>query len=507
MSGDLQERRARRLLAAVVVAGALLIGSRLGKQSLWMDEGFTVIPVVEAAGVPDLLARVAVEDTQPPASHLLLYALRPLLPAKEWGWRLPALLAFEVGVLLLHATVRRLWDRKTALLAVVLTQFSPFLAFYAMEARNYGLWFLAMTLACWALCGWCQAIAAGENRAILYAIVWGAANGLGLLTHLFHLFAMITQMVIVIGLLRRTPLSRPLLRRGAATFLLAQTLAALPFLQWFLQSGLSVLRSGVGWRREPVIESLLYYPFAMTFGFSLGPNLRELHTLGLGGLLRGHLLSLGAAAIALAGAAFAVLALWRDARREPALRWQSLVLVTAPLCGLIGPALYVLRTSFPLLPRHLLFVWPALAITLAVAVRRHPGLRPAIGGLFLLQLLAFGNLLWNDAYAKDDERGAVRFADEHSGEKGYIIGDVAPLYARRNCGLVRKFAALSDPVILDPALTDLWLASGRPWEDRDGSYRRKVERTASRLGLFEDKATDQFRGIVLRHWLKKGPPP
>jgi uncharacterized membrane protein len=504
LSVDLPARRARLWLAAVVGAGTLLIGSQLGRQSLWMDEGYTVIPVVEATGVPDLLARVGVEDTQPPASHLLLYALRPLLPAKEWGWRLPALLAFELGVLLLFATVRRLWGGMTALLAVVLTQFSPFLAFYAMEARNYGLWFLSITLALWALSGWCRAVAAGDRRAIPYAIVWGAANGLGLLTHLFHLFALVTQLVLVAGLLRRTSLPRLLLWRGVATFVLAQTLTAAPFLEWFLQSEASALRSGVGWRREPVLASLLYYPFAMTFGFSLGPDLRELHTSGLREILRGHSLSLGAAALALIGAAIAIVALWRDARRGTTRRWESLALLTAPAVGLIGPTLFVLRTSFPLLPRHLLFVWPALAITLAVTVVRRPGMRPAIAGLFLLQLLAFGNLLWNDIYAKDDERGAVRFADEHSGGRGYVIGDVAPLYVTRNRGLVRKFAALSSPETFDPALTDLWLASGRPWEDHDGSYRRKVERTASRLGLVEADSTDRFRGIVLRHWVRAG---
>ena len=111
MTGDLPARRAHLLLAAIVGAGTVLIGSRLGTQSLWMDEGFTVIPVVEASGVPDLLARVGAEDTQPPASHLLLYALRAVLPPGERGWRLPALLAFEIGVLLVHATVARLWGR------------------------------------------------------------------------------------------------------------------------------------------------------------------------------------------------------------------------------------------------------------------------------------------------------------------------------------------------------------------------------------------------------------
>jgi mannosyltransferase len=190
-----------------MAAATLVIGARLRAQSLWIDEAITLVPVTQARDVTDLVTRVRAIDTQPPASHALLYALRARLPRDEFGWRLPSLLAVEAGVLLLALLGGRLYGPTGLFFTGLGAQLSPFLLFYAMEARNYALWFFAIAAAAWAMTGCLQAILARSpwSVAVPWGVAWALANALGLWTHLFHLFALLVQATIVaaLGLLLR----------------------------------------------------------------------------------------------------------------------------------------------------------------------------------------------------------------------------------------------------------------------------------------------------------------
>src|SRR6185436_324638 len=172
-------------------------------------------------------------------------------------------------------------------------------------------------------------------------------------------------------------------------------------------------------------------------------DLRELHERHLRQIAAAHPLALlfGAAAIAAIAAG-----LWslmrtpgepargaRGARDHP---HAKVLYLLAPAAGLLGPALLAFARDFPLVPRHLMFLWPLLPLLQAdLAVRRRP-FRGAAVAIVALQAVAAFNLLFNPAYAKDDERGAVRFAEAHSGSKPVILGDAAPLYVARGVGLM-----------------------------------------------------------------------
>jgi len=492
-------RRQAALLALVLIGGGLLMLPRLGAQSLWVDEGLTVIAVSGAQSVPDLVDRVRTLDTQPPASHLVLYALRGLVPRDEFGWRLSSFLLCEAAIVLLWLAATRLFGPTVAILAAVAAQFSPFLAFYAMEARGYALWLMACCGALYAMQRWLEA-PAGFG----WAVVWGLANALGLWTHPFHLFAMVMQMVVALTAILKGSVPAGVARRAFGTSLAAQALAVLLFLPClFAILSRDPIGRGVGWTRNPTGVSVLYYPFALVFGFSFGPSLGELHTDPLRLLLGKHLLASLAAA-----AAFVVLVLaaallarqaWDDPRRRALLTGTALALSA----GLAGPAIYVVLRSFPLLPRHLIYVWPAVPLLEALALVRLPRLRPALLAVLALQGLALLNLLYNPAYAKDDERGAVRFALARSGERPVVLGDVAPIYAPAGRGLLRN---RTDPGEASPFAdaTDVWLADSRAWEDPEGRYRARLQRTLGGLGLVDAGEDASFRGVVLRHW-RRGP--
>lgn len=484
--------------ALILLAGGLLILSRLASQSLWVDEGLTVIAVRDAAGVHDLLDRVRALDTQPPASHLVLYALRGLLPGGELGWRLPSLLLAEAAIALLGLAAARRFGWPIALLATGAAQASPFVAFYAMEARGYALWLLACCAALYAMTRWLAAPGFG------WAAAWGLANALGLWTHPFHLFAMVMQVVLAGAAILFGTVPPGSERRALVTGLASQALAVVLFLPYLLSIlALDPIHRGVGWTRTPTGISILYYPFALVFGFSLGPDLDELHATPWRALLARHLVAMAAAAAALAVLALAALLLALRASRDPGPGYTASAVAVALVAGLLGPALYVVLRDFPLLPRHLIYVWPAVPILEAVAIARLPRLRPLLLAVLALQGIAFLNLLYNPVYAKDDERGAIRFALGRSGVAPVIVGDVAPVYAPGR-GLLRNHTDPGDATRFAGA-TDVWLVDSRAWEDPDGRFRARLQRALDALGMAYAGEEGTFRGVVLRHW-RSAPP-
>jgi len=296
-------------------------------------------------------------------------------------------------------------------------------------------------------------------------------------------------------------------RAAALSAVAALGASLLLFLPWILLLVRSpAVARGVGWTRPLSAAGLFYFPFAFLFGFSLGPDLRELHQGSARELLAAHPLALLLAALALA---LLVAGLWaglRAARQEgdpPA----AVLFLLAPAVGILGPALCVVVRGFPLVPRHLMFLWPLVPLLQAFVAVRPKHFRAAVFAVVGLQAIASGNLLFDPVYAKDDERGAVRFAEEHSGARPLILGDAAPLYARAGAGLMKMVVDPRSDAILGSGATDLWLVDNRAWEDPDGTMRSKIGQAASRLGLAPQPDEDRFRGIVLRHWSSAGATP
>ena len=483
-------------IAAVLLLGAALLVPRLGAQSLWLDESLTITPAMTATSIPDLVRRVRAMDTQPPASHFVLYAIRDHVPRSEFFYRLPSFVAVELGIAIFYLVVRRLWGPKAALIAAASSQLSPFLCFYAAEARNYSLWFLLITTSILIALHWIDAVRSGAGRsAWAWAIALVLTNALGLWTHLFHIFVLMAEGAVLLVLVITI---EPRGRRAQALVMLvaAHILTILLFAPWLLV----VLReahagtAGVSWTRPFGAGSLAYYLFAAHFGTSLGPDLHALHVQRLSDLVAAHPLSLGLAAVAVAVTITTYGVLVRDAARNRARRWELLPLVVWPLCSLAGPIAYGWLRGFPLHPRHLMMAWLLLPIVVSLGLVRYQRLRPLLVASLLLQVVGLGNLLFVGRYAKDDERGAVHFAERRSGTPAYVLGDVANLYATRIEGKAKGFVDF-------PADThDVWLVDNRTWEESNQRVRARLARKMRAMGMHYEGGDTRFHGIVLRHW-------
>jgi len=189
------------LLLLVVALAAALRCTTLSFQSLWLDEGYTLVEAGRPWG--ELLA--ALFD---PRQGYPLYILGMKLWSAAWGTgeaalRWPSALAGVGAVPLLYVLGRRLFGRSTGLLAGLLLALSPLAIWYSQEAKAYALALLLI------LAAWLSLWEAGEGGRPLS---WWTFAGLAFLTLLAHrllaILSLIGQLVYLLYLARQGRLSQ-----------------------------------------------------------------------------------------------------------------------------------------------------------------------------------------------------------------------------------------------------------------------------------------------------------
>jgi hypothetical protein len=142
-----QHERVYLLLTLCVFVLSILYNNLT--QHIWFDECFTLF----IARLPNLhqmlLAMPA--DSQPPLQYLLTHLSIRLLGETEFALRLPELLAYTAGALLIYSIVRRHGSAVQALFAMTALLGSSITKTQAGTARPYGLLvcFTALVFLCW----------------------------------------------------------------------------------------------------------------------------------------------------------------------------------------------------------------------------------------------------------------------------------------------------------------------------------------------------------------------
>jgi uncharacterized membrane protein len=122
------------LLVVLTVLGAAVRGFRLGAQSLWLDELFSVV-VARRDWAPVILGTVQ-GDTNPPLFNLFLHiALQ--FGSDEVAARTVSVLFSVATIPLFYWLARTLFDARVALAASALLVINPFQILFAQEARMY----------------------------------------------------------------------------------------------------------------------------------------------------------------------------------------------------------------------------------------------------------------------------------------------------------------------------------------------------------------------------------
>ncbi len=371
----------------------------LETQSLTMDEVAELR--LAATSVPEI---VRYGDGFPPLFSLLVHWWMQV-PGAEQAPRLFVALIGILGLPLMWLLGRELGGQKLGLLAAFLLAISPIHVWYSQDLRAYGLYFLTVILA-----GWRYAVARRTEQPrdwLLYAL----AGAFGLCIHYY--FALFIAGLVAIDLLepgvpgrvRRT------VRRHWPVALAG--LALLPLLIPDIQA-----QASFAMLERPLDLSALFYTlFTWLAGFSLGPSLRELHTISSREAIREVLW--WAVPIGLAAGYLLLRGL-----RDPAQRrtWLALALVAGlPLliCAVLGG---VLGLSYR--PRYV--AWGAVPVLLLLAtgaMRAGRGGMVAVGMLAAISLVAHVNRHTGERYINEDARGLAREIERQvePGEPVFVV--------------------------------------------------------------------------------------
>jgi mannosyltransferase len=399
-TAERDRRRAVSVLAAAIIGGAILRLVRLGSQSFWLDEAFSVMLV--RAPWQSFVYQLRTAEANSGFYYVLLRMWAPLGDGDAHARLLSAIFGI-LTIPLAAAVARRLFSDRAALAAAVVMALDPFDIWASQEARGYGLVILLVTCSTWAFVHATDAErdhhpGSGSPRAAGWRTGWWVlyviASALAVYTHLYASFVLLAQWLSLAARPRTVPW-RALLASGVALAVLLIPMAM------FLLSG---PHGNIDWIRGS------YGHFQ-----DIWNSVRQV--LGRGGAIA----ACGYLIVCLALLGVGVVQMRRA--DTPHSRWSYLL----PFLWFVTPIAIPLAVSLaikPVLdPRYATICAPAVAL-LAAAVVGPPG-------AWRLRLLAvlvaaelFGDWAYFERLRKENWRGVARTMVAES-----LPGDVAIFYA------------------------------------------------------------------------------
>ena len=207
----------------ILLLAALLRLHQLGTQSLWNDEGNSVVQALRSLHE---IAQHAARDIHPPGYYWLLHGWSRLTGSSEFALRFFSALASVLGVACLYAAGHRLYGRAAGLVAALFLALNGFSIWYAQEARMYAL------LALWGAAAPLALVATlarpTRGRALTLALI----NAAGLWTHYAWPFMLLAQGLVLLLWLAGKGLRSAAARGRLIACVAAMGLALLLFLPW-----------------------------------------------------------------------------------------------------------------------------------------------------------------------------------------------------------------------------------------------------------------------------------
>jgi hypothetical protein len=397
------------LVATSALVGLTALGFTLRvigiDQSLFADE----LSTYWVSTKPDLEQVMdAVQTNQeitPPLYFILAWIAAKAGDPLEW-LRVPSLLAGTAMIPLTYLLGVKTVGRPGAVLGSALVALSPFLIFYSIEARAYGLMTMLVLLSTLAL------LAALESGGMGWWAAYAVCAAAAMYTHYTAIFVLVAQAAWAAWAYPRS--------RGA--LFVASAAAALAFVPW-----LPSLADDSASPTQRIIELIEPFGFdalqRVLLRWSLGQPLASLSSLpgAIGLVLVG--LGLGVALVGLSG---------HLARRRrlswglpPRLTLAVLLAVATPL----GAALYSLVSDDLFFARNLTASWPGLALAAGAFLVAVPVPFRIASTALVLSAFALGAVKTLDPdVQRPDYRGAAEFVDRSAGPQDPVVDDplVAP---------------------------------------------------------------------------------
>jgi uncharacterized membrane protein len=172
-------------LVAITALAAAVRFTRIGHQSFWLDESYTVDLVQRSFG--HMLDGVARTESTPPLYYVLAWPWAKLFGTTEAGLRSMSALFGTIAVPIAWRAGREWFSARAGLIAAALVAVNPFFVWYSQEARSYSLLVLMAALSLLFLA---RATRDPTPRALA---LWAVSAALALLTHYFAAFLVVPE--------------------------------------------------------------------------------------------------------------------------------------------------------------------------------------------------------------------------------------------------------------------------------------------------------------------------
>jgi uncharacterized membrane protein len=207
-------------LLLIIALGAALRVYKLGSESIWLDEAFTI--QIAHGSLPSIIEETS-KDVHPPLYYFALHYWMQLLGDSEFSTRLLSVIFGVLAILAIYKLASLLYDHATGLLAASLLALSHFNIEFSQEARMYMLLCLLTLLSMYFFIK----LLAGESRLALAGYI--LSSTLLMYTHVYSIFILAAQNLYWLSL---SFLSRETFKRIWKRWVLAQVALAVLFLPW-----------------------------------------------------------------------------------------------------------------------------------------------------------------------------------------------------------------------------------------------------------------------------------
>jgi len=213
------------LLLAVLIWGFALRLYTLDAKPFWFDEGLSVDL---ALAPPDYVLNTI---DRPPLYYVLLHGWIKIAGVGPFTFRFFSAWWGALVLPLFYVLARQVLDRRAAWLTLLLAALSPFLVYYAQEARTYSLTLALLLASCWSMLKWLN------DPRPHWLIVYGLTTLACLYTHYALLVLPVAQTLAVVWIsVSRTTVNEQLQNRSIFTRIHSTAL-----LHWFGVEAMVVL--------------------------------------------------------------------------------------------------------------------------------------------------------------------------------------------------------------------------------------------------------------------------
>lgn len=249
------------LLLAVLMWGFALRLYTLDAKPFWFDEGLSVDL---ALAPPDYVLNTI---DRPPLYYMLLHGWIKIAGVSPFTFRFFSAWWATLALPLFYVLARQVLNRRAAWLTLLLAALSPFLVYYAQEARTYSLTLALILASCWSMVKWL------DDHRLRWLLVYGLTTLACLYTHYALLVLPVAQTMAVTWIsaaretrsnlrgtsadrqLHRQPLLKVMHSSLLLRWLIAETIVVFVFLPWPLH-----VRQNLPQLLAPEIEATIAAP-------------------------------------------------------------------------------------------------------------------------------------------------------------------------------------------------------------------------------------------------------